>query len=79
MTLVTDRISKITENGLSIIGNIEQEIEVEVIILATGFSPKESVTHLPIKGKDGKTVHDIWGEDFGSYLLLIAIFNDSPL
>ena len=59
--LVTEQIARITPTGIETIGG--QKIDVDAIIYATGFQASKMLAPMTIKGKGGRDLHAIWGED----------------
>ncbi|MDG2307821.1 MAG: NAD(P)/FAD-dependent oxidoreductase [Candidatus Binatia bacterium] len=64
--LVTDRIAKITPTGLELESGTE--IEVDVIVFATGFHANKFLWPMEITGKKGSTLRERWGEEPSAYL-----------
>jgi 4-hydroxyacetophenone monooxygenase len=60
-TLVTDGIARITANG--IVDGSGQEHAVDVIVLATGFRANEVLWPMEIRGREGKSVEQLWEKD----------------
>ncbi|MBJ8339081.1 NAD(P)/FAD-dependent oxidoreductase [Antrihabitans sp. YC3-6] len=60
VTLVTDSIDRITENGVVTADGVEHEIDV--LICATGFKlwEKGAVPPFPVVGRDGKDLEEFW-------------------
>lgn len=54
-------IAELTENGL--VTTTGEEIEVDTIILCTGFTQQRVLSPMEITGSDGKTLADHWGDD----------------
>jgi 4-hydroxyacetophenone monooxygenase len=61
VTLETDPISHITAD--SIVMKDGTVHPVDVIILATGFQASRMLWPLDIRGRDGRTIRDDWGDD----------------
>ncbi|CAM2863052.1 flavin-containing monooxygenase [Skermania piniformis] len=58
--LVTDPIAEVTENAVvSADGTVR---EVDAIIVATGFHVTDSPTYATIKGRDGRSLADVFGD-----------------
>ena len=66
--VITQSAEQVTENG--IIDALGREIEVEVIICATGFSV--STPAYNIIGIGGKSLKDSWGDLPKAYLSIMA-------
>lgn len=58
--LVTEPIDHISDGKIA---TKTREYPVDVIVLATGFSVGRVLGPMPIHGKDGVEIGDIWGED----------------
>ncbi|GGF37042.1 Baeyer-Villiger monooxygenase [Marmoricola endophyticus] len=58
--VVTDRIERITPTGVVTADGTERP--VDVLIVATGFSITDQPIAHHIKGRDGRTLADAWGE-----------------
>lgn len=63
--LVTDAIDKIIPEG--IIDSTGKLHEVDVIVYATGFKALEFLAPMEIRGIDGNTIKEFWGDDPGAY------------
>lgn len=59
--LITDNISEITSDGIVTADGVLHE--VDVIVLATGFQAQRMLTPMEIRGRSGRTLRDVWGED----------------
>jgi 4-hydroxyacetophenone monooxygenase len=59
--LVTEAIDHISEN--SIVTTDGTVHEVDVIIMATGFTASKMLWPMEIKGRGGRTIRGIWGDD----------------
>jgi cation diffusion facilitator CzcD-associated flavoprotein CzcO len=60
-TLITDRITRVTPNGIVTADGTEHA--VDVIVLATGFHVIDSYTYFDIKGPGGEDLVDRWNRD----------------
>jgi cyclohexanone monooxygenase len=58
--LVTDRIAEITPTGIRTVDGTEREIDC--LIVATGFHTTDQPIAHHIKGRDGRTLADVWAE-----------------
>lgn len=59
--LITDGIEEITENGiLSRAGDLFQ---TDIIVFATGFQAARMLWPVDIKGRGGRTIRELWGDD----------------
>lgn len=56
--LVTDRISRVTPNGLLTADGVTRDIDC--IIYATGFRPFDHSAEIMVRGRDGRTLADDW-------------------
>lgn len=63
--LVTEGIDKFTETG--IVTNDGQHLDVDVVVLATGFSILQSLYAYDIIGRDGKKQAEKWGDEPQAY------------
>jgi 4-hydroxyacetophenone monooxygenase len=59
--LVTGSISHVTEDGVVMEDGTAHP--VDVIIMATGFHASKMLWPMDIKGRNGRTIRDIWGDD----------------
>lgn len=59
--LVTDGIREITE--AAIVSNAGKQYPVDLIVLATGFRAGEMLAPMEIRGRNGKSLRDVWGKD----------------
>jgi 4-hydroxyacetophenone monooxygenase len=60
-TLVTDGIARITADG--IVDGSGQEHAVDVIVLATGFKANDFLWPMEIRGREDKTIEQLWEKD----------------
>ncbi len=59
--LVTGSIREITENAIVLQdGSVH---EVDVIIMATGFQASKMLWPMELKGRGGRSIRDVWGDD----------------
>jgi cation diffusion facilitator CzcD-associated flavoprotein CzcO len=58
--LVTDRIAAVTPTGVRTVDGVEREIDC--LIVATGFYTTDQPIAHHIKGRDGRTLADVWAE-----------------
>lgn len=58
--LVTDRIARITPTGIVTADGTEREIDC--LIVATGFHTTDQPIAHHVKGRDGRTLADVWAE-----------------
>ncbi|CQD03278.1 monoooxygenase [Mycobacterium lentiflavum] len=66
VTLVTDPIDRITETSvLTTAGGV---VDVDAIVLATGFETSRYLSGIDVIGHGGQRLHERWGEDPSAYL-----------
>ena len=63
--LVTDPIERITSTSVVTSGGV---IDVDAIVLATGFETSNYLSGLEVIGVGGQNLHDRWGPDPSAYL-----------
>ena len=61
VTLVSDPIARVTPNGIEL--DDGTEIDVDIIVYATGFKANEFLWPMQLTGIDGATVDELWAED----------------
>ncbi|SOX51483.1 NAD(P)/FAD-dependent oxidoreductase, partial [Mycobacterium ahvazicum] len=66
VALVTDPIDRITET--SIVTTAGGVVDVDVIVLATGFETSRYLSGIDVIGTGGQHLHERWGEDPSAYL-----------
>lgn len=59
--LITDRIARITRNGIVTADGVEHQ--ADVIVYATGFHVTDSYTYVQIKGQHGEDLVDRWNRE----------------
>ncbi len=64
--LVTEPVAAITAGGVRLAGG--REIEVDVIVYATGFHANRYLWPMAIVGRDGAVLSERWGEEPRAYL-----------
>lgn len=65
--LVTEGVAAVTPTGLR--GDDGTEVDVDVIVLATGFQARRYLWPIEVTGRGGLTLGDVWGtEDAHAYL-----------
>jgi cation diffusion facilitator CzcD-associated flavoprotein CzcO len=64
--LVTDPIERITPTSVTTASG--GAIDVDVIVLATGFETSRYLSGIDVIGSDGQRLHDRWGDDPSAYL-----------
>ena len=65
VTLVNDRITRVTEH--SVVSSSGEEYDVDTIVFATGFHPNKFLWPMDLTAR-GARLHDVWGEDPRAYL-----------
>ena len=66
VSLITDKVVRITPKGVVTADGVEHE--VDVLIYGTGFQASNFLSFLKIKGRDGRDLHETWGGDARAYL-----------
>jgi 4-hydroxyacetophenone monooxygenase len=61
VTLVTDPIARVTPAGIRTIDGTEHPLDV--LVYATGFKANECLWPMEVRGRDGRSVHDLWAKD----------------
>ena len=64
--LVTDPIERVTETAVVTAGG--RVVDVDAIVLATGFETSNYLSGLEVIGVGGQSLHDLWGQDPRAYL-----------
>jgi cation diffusion facilitator CzcD-associated flavoprotein CzcO len=64
--LVTDGITEVTNRGVRTVDGVEHP--VDVIVLATGFSPEEFLAPMKVFGRDGRALSDEWRDGARAHL-----------
>jgi cation diffusion facilitator CzcD-associated flavoprotein CzcO len=64
--LVTAPIAEVTERGVRTADGVERE--VDTIVAATGFTPTDPPIARLIRGRDGRTLADVWAGSPRAYL-----------
>jgi cation diffusion facilitator CzcD-associated flavoprotein CzcO len=64
--LVTDSIDRITETGVRTVAG--ETVEVDAIVLATGFETSRYLSGIDVVGVGGRRLHEHWGADPSAYL-----------
>ena len=63
---VTDKITRVTEKGIA--STDGQERAFDVIVLATGFQTTKFFSAIPVTGKNGQSLTDVWSGGAQAYL-----------
>ena len=64
--LVPQAVSRVTPGG--VVDATGTSRDVDVLILSTGFQPTKFLASLDVKGRDGRSVHDVWRERASAFL-----------
>ena len=64
--LVTDAIEAITPAGVRMAGG--REVEVDAIVLGTGFAASEFLAPMTIRGRGGRSLNDAWADGAKAWL-----------
>ncbi|HEX5813390.1 MAG TPA: monooxygenase, partial [Pseudonocardia sp.] len=59
--LVTEPVAAVTPTGVRAADGTE--VEVDVVVLCTGFEAQKLLWPLTVRGRDGRTIADAWGPD----------------
>ncbi|MGI9658296.1 MAG: flavin-containing monooxygenase [Gaiellaceae bacterium] len=59
--LITSAVARVTPTG--VITESGEEHEVDVIVLATGFEATRLLWPMDVRGRDGQTIREVWGDD----------------
>jgi 4-hydroxyacetophenone monooxygenase len=71
VTLLAEAVEAITPTGVR--GADGTEVEADVIVLCTGFETHKQLHPLDIRGRDGRSIRDLWGPDDADAHLGIAV------
>ncbi|MEV4511264.1 NAD(P)/FAD-dependent oxidoreductase [Dactylosporangium sp. NPDC049525] len=64
--LVPHAVREVTPTGVvDATGTVR---DVDVLILSTGFQPTRFLASLDVKGRDGRSIHDVWRERASAFL-----------
>jgi 4-hydroxyacetophenone monooxygenase len=69
--LITEDISRITEHAIVTTDGLVHE--VDLIVLATGFQPQRMLAPMEIRGRTGRSLRDLWGDDDARAYLGITV------
>ena len=64
--LVTDAIEAVTPTGVRVAGG--REVEVDAIVLGTGFAAHEFLAPMTIRGRGGRTLNEAWADGAKAWL-----------
>ena len=56
--LIPKAVERVTKNSVIAADGVERE--VDILVLGTGFQPANFLAHLEVKGREGKSIHDVW-------------------
>ena len=71
--LVTDTIKRFTKSGIKT--QTGENIDVDIIIYATGFDSLKSAKSFSVEGRNGMSLESIWGGKPRAYKLLYNIWS----
>ncbi|QMU22345.1 flavin-containing monooxygenase [Gordonia rubripertincta] len=71
VALVTTGISTVTTNGVRSSDGVDHG--ADVLVLATGFKSVDVLGSLTVRGRDGRTLREVWGTDDGRAHLGITV------
>jgi cation diffusion facilitator CzcD-associated flavoprotein CzcO len=66
LELITEGIEKVLPTGIKTRDG--REIDVDVIVLATGYAATKFITTMSVHGTGGRSIHDAWGEGAQAYM-----------
>ncbi|MCW2721230.1 NAD(P)/FAD-dependent oxidoreductase [Pseudonocardia sp.] len=69
--LVTEPVAAITATGVR--GSGGTEVEADVVVLCTGFETHKLLHPMDVRGRDGGSIHDVWGPDDADAHLGISV------
>ncbi len=61
VTLITERIERVTLTGVRTVDGADHH--VDAIVYATGFRANECLWPMEVLGRGGRSVHDLWSKD----------------
>ncbi|MCO8276717.1 NAD(P)/FAD-dependent oxidoreductase [Actinoplanes sp. TRM 88003] len=64
--LVPHAVTKVTPTG--VVDSTGTTRDIDVLILSTGFQPTKFLAGLDVKGRDGRSIHDVWRERASAFL-----------
>jgi cation diffusion facilitator CzcD-associated flavoprotein CzcO len=65
VTLIPHAVERLTETG--VVDATGKETPIDVLIMATGYEPADTLSAIRIVGRDGKTLKDTWGDEPRAY------------
>jgi 4-hydroxyacetophenone monooxygenase len=75
VSLVSDPIARVTPRGIQLENG--EEIAVDIIVYATGFKANEFLWPMEVRGRDGRTIEELWAKD-GARAYLTAMMPGFP-
>lgn len=66
VALVPHAVSRVTPTGVVDATGVTHP--ADVLILSTGFQPTRFLASLDVKGRDGRSIHDVWRERAAAFL-----------
>ncbi|MET4638892.1 NAD(P)/FAD-dependent oxidoreductase [Mycetocola sp. 2940] len=64
--LETDSIAAVTQRGVRLVTG--EEIELDVLVFASGFEASEFLPGIEVRGREGIEIHDFWNGESRAYL-----------
>ena len=68
--LIPRAITRVTETGVVDTDGVEHP--VDALVIATGFQPTNYLAHLDVVGRDGRSIHEYWGDEPRAFLGITA-------
>lgn len=69
--LVTERIERVTRRGVTTVDGLERE--ADVLVWSTGFRMTQMTARLNVRGRGGRKLEDVWGDDNATAHLGICV------
>jgi cation diffusion facilitator CzcD-associated flavoprotein CzcO len=66
VTLVPHAVAAVTPAGVVDVTGTERP--ADVLVMATGFQPTNYLAHLPVTGRDGRTIQEVWNGEPDAFL-----------
>nr|MDT0660730.1 NAD(P)/FAD-dependent oxidoreductase [Micromonospora sp. DSM 115978] len=64
--LVPHAVRQVTPTGVVDATGVHRDIDV--LVLSTGFQPTKFLASIDVKGRDGRSIHDVWRERASAFL-----------
>lgn len=64
--LVPKAVTRVTRNG--VVDSDGAEHEIDILVIATGFKPATYLSSIDIKGRGGRSIHEVWGSEPRAFL-----------